>query len=97
MFYKSQTELESVNLSVTWSILAAEEEPNQALQFRLFSSRPINPAIMSTGATPAKNPRLVLLFSGKRKSGKDYITDLLKVNIIEGGRGSHSDLSPRRR
>ena len=41
---------------------------------------------MSTGATPAKNPRLVLLFSGKRKSGKDYITDLLKVNIIEGSR-----------
>ena len=47
---------------------------------------------MSTGARPAQHPRLVLLFSGKRKSGKDYITDLLKVNI-ERNRGSHSDLS----
>ena len=27
------------------------------------------------------NPRIVLLFSGKRKSGKDYITDNLLVNI----------------
>lgn len=27
--------------------------------------------------TPAQ-PRIVLLFSGKRKSGKDYVTDLLQ-------------------
>merc|ERR1712038_1604551 len=38
---------------------------------------------MFTGATPAQNPSLVLLFSGKRKSGKDYITDLLKEKIAE--------------
>ena len=47
---------------------------------------------MSRGATPAQNPRLVLLFSGKRKSGKDYITDLLKVNIIERNREGLSSL-----
>ncbi|XP_015594139.1 probable phosphomevalonate kinase isoform X4 [Cephus cinctus] len=27
------------------------------------------------------NPKRVLLFSGKRKSGKDYITDLLSLRI----------------
>lgn len=27
--------------------------------------------------TPAQ-PRIILLFSGKRKSGKDYVTDLLQ-------------------
>ena len=27
------------------------------------------------------NPRLVLLFSGKRKSGKDYITDRLQERL----------------
>ena len=26
-----------------------------------------------------ENPRLILLFSGKRKSGKDYVTDRLQV------------------
>ena len=26
------------------------------------------------------NPKLVILFSGKRKSGKDFVTDNLKVN-----------------
>jgi len=35
---------------------------------------------MSTG----EKPSLVLLFSGKRKSGKDYITDLLKEKIGDG-------------
>merc|ERR1711953_1294997 len=38
---------------------------------------------MSAVAPPAQYPRLVLLFSGKRKSGKDYITDLLKEKIGE--------------
>ncbi|XP_063592251.1 phosphomevalonate kinase-like [Penaeus indicus] len=28
-----------------------------------------------------QNPKLVLLFSGKRKSGKDYITDLLQERL----------------
>ena len=30
---------------------------------------------------PTDNPRLVLLFSGKRKSGKDYITDRLQERL----------------
>lgn len=30
-----------------------------------------------TDSTMNKNPELILLFSGKRKSGKDFITDLL--------------------
>ncbi|XP_042871968.1 phosphomevalonate kinase-like [Penaeus japonicus] len=29
----------------------------------------------------AQNPKLILLFSGKRKSGKDYITDLLQERL----------------
>jgi len=29
------------------------------------------------------NPKLVLLFSGKRKSGKDFVTDLLKEKLGE--------------
>ena len=29
------------------------------------------------------NPKLVLLFSGKRKSGKDYITDRLQVECYK--------------
>ena len=27
-----------------------------------------------------ENPKLVLVFSGKRKSGKDFVTDILKGN-----------------
>ena len=27
------------------------------------------------------NPKLVLLFCGKRKSGKDYMTDWLQVHV----------------
>ena len=30
-----------------------------------------------------ENPRLILLFSGKRKSGKDFITDLLQVSLFK--------------
>ena len=33
-------------------------------------------------STTSQNPSLVLLFSGKRKSGKDYITELLKVRSV---------------
>ena len=32
------------------------------------------------GDREKENPRLILLFSGKRKSGKDFVTDLLQVN-----------------
>eukprot|EP00053_Salpingoeca_punica_P018213 m.177797 g.177797 ORF g.177797 m.177797 type:complete len:210 (+) comp17385_c0_seq1:89-718(+) len=32
---------------------------------------------------PAPKPRIVLVFSGKRKSGKDYLTDLLKLRLGE--------------
>ena len=31
------------------------------------------------GERAKENPRLILLFSGKRKSGKDFVTDLLQV------------------
>jgi len=30
-----------------------------------------------------ENPKLVLVFSGKRKSGKDYVTDILKEKLGE--------------
>ena len=33
------------------------------------------------GDAEKENPRLILLFSGKRKSGKDFITDLLQVSL----------------
>lgn len=29
-----------------------------------------------------KNPRLILVFSGKRKSGKDYITESLRKRYM---------------
>ncbi len=35
------------------------------------------PNVVAQHARP--QPRLVVVFSGKRKSGKDYITDLLKA------------------
>ena len=28
-----------------------------------------------------ENPRLVLVFSGKRKSGKDFVTDILEGKL----------------
>jgi len=31
----------------------------------------------------SQNPRLVLVFSGKRKSGKDFVTDILKERLGE--------------
>ncbi|XP_028910584.1 phosphomevalonate kinase [Ornithorhynchus anatinus] len=31
--------------------------------------------------SPAASPRLLLLFSGKRKSGKDFVTDALRARI----------------
>ena len=34
---------------------------------------------MEQSSQDSANPRLVLLFSGKRKSGKDFITDRLQV------------------
>ena len=37
---------------------------------------------MEQSSQDSANPRLVLLFSGKRKSGKDFITDRLQVIII---------------
>ena len=36
--------------------------------------------ITMEGDREKENPRLILLFSGKRKSGKDFVTDLLQVN-----------------
>lgn len=32
-------------------------------------------------------PRLVLLFSGKRKSGKDFVTEALQSRCLWGGEG----------
>lgn len=32
-------------------------------------------------------PRLVLLFSGKRKSGKDFVTEALQSRCLGGGEG----------
>ena len=37
---------------------------------------------MEQSSQDSANPRLVLLFSGKRKSGKDFITDRLQVIIF---------------
>lgn len=48
-----------------------ETKPSPTVPSVLFSD-----SVMSTAGM---KPSLVLLFSGKRKSGKDYITDLLKV------------------
>ena len=38
------------------------------------------------GDAEKENPLLILLFSGKRKSGKDFITDLLQVSLPQGSR-----------
>ena len=35
---------------------------------------------MEKGDTEKEKPSLILLFSGKRKSGKDFVTDLLQVS-----------------
>ena len=36
---------------------------------------------------PAPEPRLVLVFSGKRKSGKDFVTDLILERCVDPERG----------
>jgi len=42
-----------------------------------------NTSINMSQDTDENNPKLVLLFSGKRKSGKDFVTDLLKEKLGE--------------
>lgn len=40
--------------------------------------------ITMEGDREKENPRLILLFSGKRKSGKDFVTDLLQEHLGSG-------------
>ena len=36
----------------------------------------------------SNSPKLVLLFCGKRKSGKDFLTDWLQDHLVKGGKES---------